>query len=479
MATHDIEQFVTEYVKELEAGTAAVFAGAGLSASAGFVDWATLLKPIADDLGLDVRKEQDHLVALAQYAVNSRGNNRSALHKRLLEEFPSHKTPSENHRLLARLPIPVFWTTNYDRLIERSLEDERKIPDVKITTPQLAHSKPHRDAVIYKMHGDVEFPGDAVLTKDDYEGYSSGPRAPFVTALKGDLVSRTFLFLGFSFRDPNLDYILSRIRINFQRDAREHYCITRRVQRSDFADQEAFDYASVKQKLVIDDLKRFNIKTLLIDQYSEITEILRKIETRYRRKTLFVSGSAEEFGRWEKDVVEEFLSALGRILIDKGYRIVSGFGLGISNALLSGATEQIYDQKLGHFQDYLTVRPFPRHTPDPVKRKALWTAFRRELIQQAGVAIFLFGNKSVDGKIVQADGVFEEHSIADELGLVLVPVGATGYAAETLGRDIDKRLEGHPDAYREAMQDLQASVQSPNELLSKIINMLDQINRSN
>jgi hypothetical protein len=230
---------------------------------------------------------------------------------------------------------------------------------------------------------------------------------------------------------------------------------------------------------VIDDLKRFNIKTLLIDQYSEITEILRKIEARYRRKTLFVSGSAEEFRGWEKDVVEEFLSALGRILIDKGYRIVSGFGLGISNALLSGATEQIYDQKLGHFQDYLTVRPFPRHTPDPVKRKALWTAFRRELIQQAGVAIFLFGNKSVDGKIVQADGVFEEHSIADELGLVLVPVGATGYAAETLGRDIDKRLEGHPDAYREAMQDLQASVQSPNELLSKIINMLDQINRSN
>jgi hypothetical protein len=52
MAAHDIEQFVAEYVKELEAGTAAVFAGAGLSASAGFVDWATLLKPIADDLGL-------------------------------------------------------------------------------------------------------------------------------------------------------------------------------------------------------------------------------------------------------------------------------------------------------------------------------------------------------------------------------------------------------------------------------------------
>lgn len=478
MSARDIEQFITEYVKELEAGTAAVFAGAGLSAGAGFVDWTALLKPVAEGLGLDVGRERDQLVALAQYEVNSRGNNRSALHKRLLEEFPTHKAPSENHRLLARLPIPVFWTSNYDHLIERALEEQRKIPDTKIRVPQLAHTKPHRDAVVYKMHGDVDFPNEAVLTKDDYERYAI-ERAPFVTALKGDLVSRTFLFLGFSFRDPNLDYILSRIRINFERDARGHYCIMRQVQQADYRDADEFTYAQVKQQLAIEDMKRFNIKTLLVDAYTDITDILRRIEARYRGKTLFISGSADAYGDWDRADVEDFLGDLGRVLIDRGYRIVSGFGLGISNALLSGATEQIYEQRRGRFEDFLTVRPFPRHTSDPDKRQALWTAFREDLIRQAGVALFLFGNKTVGERIVPADGVFEEYKIARDLGLSLVPVGATGYAAQTLGNELAAQLTDGPDEYRDALLKLQEPVQRPQELLSRIITMLDHINARN
>ena len=50
------------------------------------------------------------------------------------------------------------------------------------------------------MHGDVERPTDAVLTKDDYERYDM-KRPLFRTALQGDLISKTFLFVGFSFED--------------------------------------------------------------------------------------------------------------------------------------------------------------------------------------------------------------------------------------------------------------------------------------
>jgi hypothetical protein len=49
------------------------------------------------------------------------------------------------------------------------------------------------------MHGDIDRPDEAVVTKDDYEKYSRD-REPFITALAGDLVKKTFLFLGFSFR---------------------------------------------------------------------------------------------------------------------------------------------------------------------------------------------------------------------------------------------------------------------------------------
>lgn len=470
----DIEHFVGEYVKELEAGTAAVFAGAGLSASAGFVDWVTLLESTAKLLGLDARAEQDHLVALAQYHVNSSGMNRSALHRALLDNFPAHAAPSVNHVTLARLPVPVYWTTNYDRLIERALEDQRKIPDAKYTVAQLAHTKPHRDSVIFKMHGDVEHPDGAVLTKDDYERYAID-RGPFVTALSGDLVSRTFLFLGFSFKDPNLDYILSRIRINFQKNAREHYSIFRRVKREEYDSTERFQYAEVKQALATEDLKRFNIKSLFVDEYTEITDILRRIEARYRRKTVFISGSAEEFGQWDKVDVEEFLAGLGRILMGRGYRLVSGFGLGISNAILSGATEEVYEKRMGHFADFLTVRPFPRHTKDPSRRAELWTAFRKELISQAGVAIFLFGNKTLDGQVVPADGVREEYDLCRELGVVAIPIGATGYVASEIAEKEAKVSSGWSPAYRSSWEMLQRPTERPQELLSHITSFLDQI----
>ncbi len=70
-----------------------------------------------------------------------------------------------------------------------------------------------RDAVVYKMHGDVSQVHKAVITRDDYEKYEL-THSLFTTALQGDSVSKTFLFIGFSFNDPNLNYILSRIRIS-------------------------------------------------------------------------------------------------------------------------------------------------------------------------------------------------------------------------------------------------------------------------
>ena len=164
----DKEAFLREIGKELEEDNVAIFAGSGLSAPAGYVSWLELLRSTAKDIGLDVDKEHD-LVTLAQYHLNVNGQNRSHLNKRLIEEFSKSGEITENHKILARLPIDTYWTTNYDKLIERALESAGKVTDVKYTKKQLAFTKPKRDAVVYKMHGDVDHPDDAVLSKDDYE----------------------------------------------------------------------------------------------------------------------------------------------------------------------------------------------------------------------------------------------------------------------------------------------------------------------
>jgi len=202
MPTTQLESFYKHFVKAMHEGNAGVFVGAGLSRACGFVDWKGLLKEIATDLGLDIDEETD-LIALAQF-YETKQMNRAKLDRLIIEEFTKDTALSDNHKLLANLPIDTVWTTNYDKLIEAAFEEAHRRVDVKKTQESLQHPLPGRGVTVYKMHGDVDSPQDAVLTKEDYETYDLN-RELFSIKLKGDLVGKTFLFVGFSFTDPNID----------------------------------------------------------------------------------------------------------------------------------------------------------------------------------------------------------------------------------------------------------------------------------
>ena len=165
----EIEAFIKDYIKDLNEGNAAIFAGAGMSKSAGYVNWSELLSDIADELGLNIDKEWD-LISLAQYHVNETGG-KGKINRKILEEFSEKAEPSSNHQLLARLPINTYWTTNYDTLIEDSLKESNKIVDIKHQVEQLATTRPKRDVIVYKMHGDVNHSANAIITKEQYQEY--------------------------------------------------------------------------------------------------------------------------------------------------------------------------------------------------------------------------------------------------------------------------------------------------------------------
>ena len=48
------------------------------------------------------------------------------------------------------------------------------------------------------------------------------------------------------------------------------------------------------------------------------------------------------------------------------------------------------------------------------------------MISEAGVCIFIFGNKLDNGDVVIADGMMEEFQIAKERGKIIIPIGCTG-----------------------------------------------------
>lgn len=163
--------FIKNYLRAINNGDAAIFAGAGLSVPSGCVNWKQLLRDTAEELDLDIEKESD-LVAIAQYYYNKNGSNRTKLNDIIKDAFQTGKQPNVNHKILAKLPIFTYWTTNYDKLIEKALEDNGKVCDVKTCCANLTTTLKGRNAVIYKMHGDVDHPEDAVLIRDDYESYN-------------------------------------------------------------------------------------------------------------------------------------------------------------------------------------------------------------------------------------------------------------------------------------------------------------------
>lgn len=469
------EEFIGKFLKELRGDNAAVFVGAGLSKAAGYVDWRGLLEPIAKSLGLDAYKETD-LVGLAQFHLNRNSGNRNELNQLLIEQFTDLATPSDNHRLLARLPIRSYWTTNYDRLIEQALKDSGKRVDAKYTVEQLALTARGRDAIVYKMHGDIENPAKAILTRDDYERYPS-THMPFITALAGDLVERTFLFLGFSFTDPNLDYVLSRIRSRFDNNQRQHFCVVKKRSKLPDESNEDFIYAKTRQDLVVQDLMRFNIKTVAVNEFNHITELLRSIVNRYRMRTIFVSGSAHDYAPWTQQEVENFLMCLSAALIDRDCRITSGFGLGVGSAVVSGAVERIYSGSQRSIDTHLILRPFPFSIQNPNERAKTFARYRKELILEAGIAIFFMGNKSQSGNVIAADGMRVEFDLARKNGLHCIPIGASGSMAEILWDkmwpEIKAIYPNRSDEFYLLLKQMGQPVSDPLELLEPLLKIID------
>jgi len=426
------DKLLKQFTAAIREGNAAIFAGAGLSRASGFADWKGFLRPLAEEIGLDVEKETD-LLSVAQYYKNELGS-RANLNQEILNAFNTQTGENENIEIITRLPISTYWTTNYDRLIEKGLERAGKKADVKIGSDQLATTKFGRDAIVYKMHGDVEHPANAVLTKDDYVLYEK-KRPLFRTVLKGDLISKKFLFIGFSFEDPNLDYILNQIHALIDENIADHYCFFRRVQRHDYGSDKDYGYEKAKQELRIRDLARYGIQTVLLDDYSEITEILRDIEFAVKQNNVFISGSAVHYASWGTDRAEELAYKLSEALIKNDFKITSGFGLGIGSSIVNGALTEIYQSKYKHTDEYLCLRPFPQGIKDPAERQKVFTQYRKDMITDTGTAIFLFGNKrdpSDPSKIIEAPGCWEEFEMAKDNKNIIVPVGSTGYVAKKI-----------------------------------------------
>lgn len=439
------DTLIREYVRALRQGRANLFAGAGLSIPSGGISWSKLLEDEAKAIGIDVQKEHD-LSFVAQYIYNQSGSRQ--IITRLLKNYISERGEiNKNHQLFASLPINKIWTTNYDHFIENSFIEHGKIVDVKRSVEDMTSEIENADTIIYKMHGDIGSPHNTVILKDDYEIYDRQNEL-FTNALQNDLLNNTFLFFGFSFDDPNLQNILSKVRIMSGETKRRHYCILKEVSISDkeFEDLEdeikveAFEYRKKMQKLKVGDLKRYGIYAVLVEDYEEMTKILQSIKSHYLSDRVFISGAYEEVDNFLGynelkgiEVANEFSRRLGVWLHRYKYKVKSGFGLGVGRNIIQGFLDEDATNKNKKLSKDLTIYPFPPKL-DVEQRHD----YRKNIMEESGISIVLFGNKRNPenrNKFILSDGVLDEYNVAVEKEQFIIPVGLTGYMAKELWRE--------------------------------------------
>jgi hypothetical protein len=319
------------------------------------------------------------------------------------------------------------------------------------------------------MHGDKADPANAVLTKDDYETYDH-KRELFTIALKGDLAQKTFLFLGVSFSDPNIVYVLSRVRQLLESNSRRHYCILK----PPTAENDGGSYDAQRFSHWAADLDRYKIHPILIQAYSEVPEILANLSRRAHLHDVFISGSAANFDPLGKEKFEELCRSLGAELIRKGFNIITGFGAAVGDLVTFGAMRELPRND----DERIQMWPFPHAVPSGEDLASFWKTYREGMIANAGVCIVLSGNKIAAGQVIPAEGVRQEAEIARTQGKVVIPIGATGHVAHELWRDTQGKVNlfGGADVTR-SLEILGDTSASTDHLTQAVIDIIKQLER--
>lgn len=341
------ETVINRVSDALKNNCGAIFVGSGISYESTEVDWFKLLEPLTNELEIKIDNENDDLPQIAQYIVNEYSGNRGPLLNQISKAFNKKYNINDYHKALATTKVSTIWTTNYDTLLETAFLEF--LSDVKVNDDMISRNVNNSEIEIIKMHGCISrsHHDEITITEEDYEDFLVNKPA-ISQRLCNDLLKKSFLFIGYSYRDPNIKNIMVTARRLSKKSTQEHYIIIKRA-----TDKEPIKRKekAKRQKLWCTDLKRFGISTLLIDDYDELKDILVPISQSSRGKTVYITGSHKN----GNEVARELGMKLAE---EKDIILISGQSAGIGADAVSAFTEQCIVKQLD-VSDRMRIFPNP------------------------------------------------------------------------------------------------------------------------
>lgn len=319
-----------------------IFIGAGISANSGVPMWKKLIESLKKELPTELMEETDEL-KIAQLYKDSRG------YKEYIEKIKDvlmygKSSPNPIHDVLLDLKPCHIITTNYDNLIEQSVLRRFKQYYIIRKDADLPYIQ-YQNTVV-KMHGDFET-DNIVLTESDYYNYSEN--FPLIQSFVQSLfATKLVLFVGFSFNDINLKFILNRVSNILRENMQRVYLLANNdidpIQRA-YYENKGINVVNINQEEVASYLYKYHIK-------DKSSELVSQVGKSLYRQLVFIKHF-----RKEQDLIEymyDYISSYKdeiRVLGD-GFKYIipqneqlgwtySSSGLHIESSFIKGIKKQL------------------------------------------------------------------------------------------------------------------------------------------
>jgi hypothetical protein len=194
------------------------FVGSGFSKPLGLPDWRGLIAQVAEKVGYEsdlfflhgsYPQLLEYLSRYHQFEWNAFVHNMTVIFDS--EEAVQKRKKSLSHIALTQLNVKTIYTTNYDTHIESCLRDSGKCVREYASLADFVRADDKlTECEVIKFHGTLVDPSTLVLTESQYFDRMSLEEA-VDQRLRSDLLSNSFLFMGYSFNDTNIRYIWYKI----------------------------------------------------------------------------------------------------------------------------------------------------------------------------------------------------------------------------------------------------------------------------